>query len=88
IAVALTIVAIVSVLRGRSYRALPPLVLLALVAIYGRLGATDGPLCDPESVFQPHGVWHLGSALAVTWWALASDVSRPPADNPSPAPSR
>ena len=71
IAVALTIVAVVSVLRGRNYRALLPLLLLALVAIYGRLGATSGPLCDPESVFQPHGVWHLGSALAVTWWALA-----------------
>jgi hypothetical protein len=77
IAVALTIVAIVSVLRGRDYRALPPLALLALVAIYGRLGATGGPFCDPESVFQPHGVWHLGSAVAVAWWALA--------DRPQPA---
>ena len=77
IAVALTIVAIVSVLRGRNYGALPPLVLLSLVAIYGRLGATGGPLCDPESMFQPHGVWHLGSAVAVTWWALA--------DGPQPA---
>ncbi|HEU4916975.1 MAG TPA: hypothetical protein VFV13_10475 [Acidimicrobiia bacterium] len=87
IAVALTVVAIVSVLRSRDRHALLPLSLLALVAIYGRLGATGGPFCDPESVFQPHGVWHLGSALAVTWWAL-SDVSRPRADSPSPAPSR
>ena len=88
IAVALTIVAIGSILRGRDRRgALLPLLLLALVAIYGRLGATGGPLCDPESLFQPHGVWHLGAAVAVTWWAL-SDVSRPRADSPSPAPSR
>lgn len=87
IAVALTVVAIVSVLRSRDRHALLPLSLLALVAIYGRLGATGGPFCDPESVFQPHGVWHLGSALAVTWWAL-SDVSCPRADSPSPAPSR
>lgn len=88
IAVALTIVAVVSVLRDRNYAALPPLLLLGAVAVFGRLGATGGPLCDPASWFQPHGVWHLGSALAVLWWALGSGVSRLPADSPSPAPSR
>jgi hypothetical protein len=70
IAVALTIVAVVSVLRGRNYAALPPLLLLGAVAILGRLGATGGPLCDPTSPFQPHGVWHLGAAVAVSWWAM------------------
>jgi hypothetical protein len=70
IAVALTIVAVVSVLRGRNYAALPPLLLLGVVAMFGRLGATGGPLCDPGSTFQPHAVWHLGAALAVAWWAI------------------
>jgi hypothetical protein len=70
IAVAVTIVALVSVLRGRGYASLAPLLLLAAVAVFGRLGATGGPLCDPDSLLQPHGVWHLGAAVAVAWWAI------------------
>jgi hypothetical protein len=70
VAVAVTIAAVVSVLRGRDYASLAPLLLLAAVAIFGRLGATGGPLCDPDSLFQPHGVWHLGAAVAVAWWAI------------------
>ena len=70
--VAIAIVAVASILRGRNYPALPPLLLLGAVAIFGRLGATGGPLCDPESLFQPHGVWHLGAAVAVAWWALGT----------------
>ncbi|MGH8948332.1 MAG: hypothetical protein ACRDXF_05675, partial [Acidimicrobiia bacterium] len=64
--------ALLSILRSdRSPAALAPLLLLAVVAVFGRLGATGGPLCDPGSLLQPHAVWHLGSALAVAWWALA-----------------
>jgi hypothetical protein len=70
IAVAVTVVAVVSVLRGRDYVTLAPLLLLAAVAVFGRLGATGGPLCDPDSLLQPHGVWHLGAAAAVAWWAI------------------
>jgi len=70
--IALTLVALVTILRrDRSPTPLAPLLLLAAVAVFGRLGATGGPLCDPESLLQPHGVWHLGAAFAVTWWALA-----------------
>jgi hypothetical protein len=72
LAVALTIVALVSVLRGGNYAALPPLLLLGAVAIIGRLGATGGPLCDPDALLQPHGVWHLGAAAAVAWWAIGT----------------
>ncbi len=74
VAIALTLVALVSVLRAdRSPAALAPLGLLGIVAIYVRLGATGGPLCDPDSALQPHAVWHLGAAAAVTWWALIVD---------------
>ncbi|HET9259835.1 MAG TPA: hypothetical protein VFP42_06875 [Acidimicrobiia bacterium] len=56
---------------GASWRALiGPLALLAVVALIGRLGATGGPLCDPGSVVQPHGLWHLGAASALLWWAM------------------
>jgi hypothetical protein len=49
---------------------LGPLALLAVVAVIGRLGATGGPLCDPDSLWQPHGLWHVGAAVVVVWWAL------------------
>jgi hypothetical protein len=77
IAVAAAIVAVVSLLRGRDYAAVPPLLLLGAVAVFGRLGATGGPLCDPGSLFQPHGVWHLGAAVAVAWWAIGTPAPGP-----------
>jgi hypothetical protein len=77
IAVAAAIVAVVSVLRGRDHAAVPPLLLLGAVAVFGRLGATGGPLCDPNSLFQPHGVWHLGAAVAVAWWAIGTPAPGP-----------
>ncbi|HEX2403419.1 MAG TPA: hypothetical protein VHM29_01860, partial [Acidimicrobiia bacterium] len=68
----MTVVAVISILRrDRSAATIAPLVLLGVVAVFGRLGATGGPLCNPGSLFQPHAVWHLGAAAAVAWWALA-----------------
>lgn len=71
------LVAVVAISIIAEYRSthewrplLGPGLLLAVVAIIGRLGATGNPLCDPGSPWQPHGLWHLGSAVAVTWWAL------------------
>jgi hypothetical protein len=49
--------------------------LLGLTALVGRLGATGWPLCDPSSLLQTHGLWHLGAATAVAWWATALDRS-------------
>jgi hypothetical protein len=71
VAVAITTVAALTILRrDRSRPVLAPLLLLAVLAVYGRLGATGGPLCDPSSVFQPHGVWHLGAAFSGAWLAM------------------
>ncbi|HEU4895253.1 MAG TPA: hypothetical protein VFT85_05410 [Acidimicrobiia bacterium] len=73
VGVVLAGLAIVSLLtRDRSLRTLGPLTLLVVVAVVGRLGATGGVLCDPDSWWQPHGLWHVGAAAAVTWWALAT----------------
>lgn len=70
--VVLATAAVVSILMGdHSPATIGALTLLAVVAIVGRLGATGGPLCDPDSVWQPHGLWHVGAALAVVWWALS-----------------
>lgn len=40
------------------------------VAAYGA-GRTGSPLCDPESVLQPHGLWHLSGAAALALWGTA-----------------
>ncbi len=36
------------------------------------LGRTDSPVCEPDSILQAHGLWHLLSAtLFGLWWLLA-----------------
>ena len=72
VGVALAVLAIGLILADeRTARTTGPVLLLIVVATIGRLGATGGPLCDPSSPFQTHALWHVGSAAAVTWWALA-----------------
>jgi hypothetical protein len=74
ITAALAAIAIIRLLRAdRSSRTTLPLTLLAAVALLGRLGSTDGPWCNPESILQPHGLWHVGAAVAVTWWAIGRE---------------
>ncbi len=71
-AVVLTVVAVIAILRhDKSPATVGPLSLLGVAAILGRLGATGWPLCDPGSLVQLHGIWHLAAAGAVAWWALA-----------------
>lgn len=59
-------------LRQPSTGEMVPLGILAAVAVLGRLGATGGPLCEPTSIWQLHGLWHLGAAITVTWWTVVS----------------
>lgn len=43
------------------------------------LGRTDSPACDPDAVFQFHGLWHLLSAIVFgLWWWLAFDTDEVP----------
>ena len=37
------------------------------------LGRTDGPLCRPDSLLQPHGLWH--SLTAATLWLRSTDTA-------------
>lgn len=70
LAVILSILAVGSVLwRDRSWATIGPLLVAGIAGIYGRLGATGGPLCDPSSLWQPHAVWHVAAAAAVGWLA-------------------
>jgi hypothetical protein len=34
------------------------------------LGRSSGPLCDPASWAQPHGLWHLGAAILMGLWSV------------------
>jgi len=56
------------------------LTIIVVAAIAGAtwlLGRTDSPACDPDAVFQFHGLWHVISALVFgLWWWLAFDVGR------------
>ena len=73
VAVTIAVVAVVIRIRlDRSTHTWGALSLLAVTALIGRLGATGWPLCDPNSLLQTHGLWHLGAAGAVVWWATAS----------------
>lgn len=78
VAIALTVVVAGSILLRRPSRhEVLALGLLGAAAVFGRLGSTGGPLCDPASMFQPHGVWHVAAALSIAWWVTArADLSQ------------
>lgn len=71
IAAALTIAALAVIIRtDHSAASLASLGILGAVAGLGRLGSTGGPLCVPGSLWQWHGLWHVGAAAVVAWWSL------------------
>lgn len=41
------------------------LVMMGLAVTFFLLGRSGGPICDPESVFQGHGLWHMLTAGAI-----------------------
>jgi hypothetical protein len=41
-------------------------------------GGTESPLCQPESLLQPHGLWHLGTAAVIALWGAT--VWAPPSE--------
>ena len=64
------------------------LTIVALLAWWA--GTASSPLCDDDSVVQPHGAWHLLTALLVLLWAdrasnvdaLDHDARRPSTASP------
>jgi hypothetical protein len=75
LAIALTAAALGLILiPDRSISNLGPIALLGVAAVVGRLGATGGPLCDPDSLLQPHALWHMAAAAAVAWWAWGREL--------------
>jgi hypothetical protein len=60
---------------GRAGRAAVVATLAVRVATY-LLGRTGGPLCRPDSLLQPHALWHLLTAAAMAAWA-ADRIAHP-----------
>lgn len=60
---------------------------VAIVAIIGGtlnlLGRTSGPLCDPTSLVQLHGLWHVLTAVAFALWVRGA--ARPRSEHPTPS---
>ena len=80
--VAVAVIVIAEVLARRRRRpavwtaSLLVLVGIAIATWYA--GTSGSPLCDEESLVQPHGVWHLLSALVVlTWFDQAAAIDAP-----------
>lgn len=83
---ALTAVAIVGIvasdiaLFGQRGRGTPwylaAVGLLGLALVTNAFGRTGSPLCDPDSVLQLHGAWHLLAASALGCYAVATGAVR------------
>ncbi|MEM8746764.1 MAG: hypothetical protein AAGF91_08685 [Actinomycetota bacterium] len=74
---AVTVAALVvaEVLVRRPRRTWVPLLTVGVVAaVLNGSGRTDAPLCDPESVVQWHGVWHVLTAFGFVLWGRAALV--------------
>ncbi len=57
---------------GLTRRILGLGIAFGLVAGVGYVfGRTGSPICDPTSYAQPHGLWHLATAVLMGLWALA-----------------
>ena len=50
--------------RQRTGRTFAALAVLGLGAAVGRLSATGGPWCDPDTLLQGHAFWHLAAATS------------------------
>lgn len=64
---------------GRAGRRARVVVVAALAAgsTAYLLGRTGGPLCRPDSLLQPHALWHLLTAVAMAAWATDRSARLP-----------
>jgi hypothetical protein len=52
-------------------RRLQVVAILALGGVVGTLSRTGGPLCNPDSLWQGHGFWHLAAATSLAIWGIS-----------------
>jgi hypothetical protein len=68
---AVAAIGVILVAGRKGPRRLTAVGILAGGALIGTLSRTGGPLCDPDSIWQGHGFWHIAAAAALTMWGLA-----------------
>jgi hypothetical protein len=66
--------------RVTAYRAAIVLATIGLALNWA--SRTGAPLCDPDSSWQGHAVWHLLAATAAALWAYAALSAPIPVDTP------
>jgi hypothetical protein len=73
VAIAGTVIVLAELVARRRHR--PPVWTLPLLVLTGTAiaawlaGSAGGPLCDPRSWAQPHGLWHVLTSVVVVVWA-------------------
>lgn len=60
----------------RAWWYIASLVAIVAALVMFVLGRTGAPLCDPDSLFQGHGMWHLLGAVALGAYFVATSESR------------
>ena len=59
-------------LRNRGPALYAGLACLAVGVAVFALSRTGGPLCEPDSLFQGHALWHVLTATALALWAVTA----------------
>jgi hypothetical protein len=62
--------------RVRTWWYVVSLVTIMVAVAMFLLGRTGAPLCDPDSVFQGHGLWHMLAAISLGAYFVAMSDSR------------
>lgn len=70
-ALAVAMLAAVALPRQQRALRLQAVAILALGGAVGTLSRTGGPLCNPDSLWQGHGFWHLAAAISLAIWGSA-----------------
>ena len=63
-------VTVIAIVPERRPKRLAALAILGGGALIGTLARTGGPLCEPYSIWQGHGLWHVAAATSLALWAL------------------
>jgi hypothetical protein len=62
--------------RVRTWWYVVSLVTITVAVAMFLLGRSGAPLCDPDSVFQGHGLWHMLAAISLGAYFVATSDSR------------
>jgi hypothetical protein len=68
--------------RGESVIHLPLVGTMIFGFSASWLGRKGSVLCSPESLLQPHALWHIVMAVSIVWWAETAVLRAPSSASP------